>query len=427
MSHELLKIRVSQSIKKNNQYFEPSFLQQKREAFQSIIDDPEFGFYHIADNPQLREQTQKVYEKFKTKKHFVHVGIGGSSLGPQMLVNALKPKENNCKFTFINNIDPDVLDDQLYKIDIEDSLFYVVSKSGGTAETMASLAIILDLLQKKNIKPENYKNYLVFCTDPERGDLRQIANDLSIECLDVPPNVGGRFTVFTPVGFLPALFAGINIHVFCEGANSLKKMLTSDDLVENKLLESASALYALKKENDVAQTVIMPYSSKLKDLSAWFVQLWAESLGKAKNLDGEIVHQGFTPIPAYGATDQHSQVQLFMEGPYDKCLLMIDIEKFNEDFSLNSKLDYPSLKKLAPHSLSKLMRAEFEGTLQALDEYSRPFIQISLPECNARTLGALLIYLESLTAIMGYYLNINPFDQPGVEAGKKYAFEWLVK
>jgi len=192
-------------------------------------------------------------------------------------------------------------------------------------------------------------------------------------------------------------------------------------------LHKISSLVLSAYKDGIDQTVMMPYSSKLKEFSAWFTQLWAESLGKLRKTDNQRI--GLTPISSFGATDQHSQMQLFMEGPFNKLMFLIHLKKHQVDFSLDSPLksQAQSLNKLAKHSLAKLMKAEFEGTCQALAEARRPFVRIDLDELTPSNLGQLFIFFESLTAYVGKALQIDPFNQPGVEAGKRYAYEWLEK
>jgi glucose-6-phosphate isomerase len=230
----------------------------------------------------------------------------------------------------------------------------------------------------------------------------------------------------TPVGFLPALYANIDIYQLLAGAKKATQKCLDPDVKNNELLNTCSYLYGLKNIG-ITQTVFMPYSSKLRDFCFWFVQLWAESLGKKVNTKGEQVFTGLTPIPAYGATDQHSQMQLFMEGPMDKCLLLLEVDNFSCDFKLNSTLDYPSFNKLSKHNLSSLMKAELYGTIRALKENGRPHIHFKINENSAEAMGKLIIFFESLTALMGHYLDVNPFDQPGVELGKVYAYEKLAE
>lgn len=409
--------------------FSANFLQEKLSAFNSTVSEKKIGFFRLPEEGNFLEECTKVYKNFSDRTHFFQVGIGGSSLGPEMLVRALRPAHNHTVFTYVNNIDPEELQGQLdaiNEISIKQVLFYIVSKSGGTAETMAALSIITNYLQAKGIAEKDFKNYLVFATDPEKGDLRKLSKEWNVSTLPVPSNVGGRFSVLTPVGILPALFAGINVKKLLQGAGNIIPKLLNKNVEENDLLKIASVLFALRNEYKITQTVMMPYSSKMREFSAWFIQLWAESLGKKLSRNGEQIFAGLTPIPSYGATDQHSQMQLFMEGPKDKCIFFVEIKNFATDFSLNNKWTLSSsLQKLSPHTLGKLMRAELQGTLKALQEAGRPYINIKIDYRDEEHLGGLIMLLESLTVLMGHYLNIDPFDQPGVEAGKIYAFEWL--
>mgnify|MGYP003665463070 FL=1 len=407
---------IPSSIKENPNW------NQELQAFKNTINDEKYGFFNVTDRTELITQCQDVHKKFSHFKTFVQVGIGGSSLGPEMIISALQ--KNDTHFEFINNIDPDKIYSQLSSIEITKSLFYFVSKSGGTAETMASLAIITNKLLEAGIAKEKWNEHIVFATDPVKSDLLNLGKELNITRLEVPSNVGGRFSVFTPVGYLPALFAGINIEELANGANSLKESLLNESS-ENDLIKTAHAMLELKEKFQVGQTVMMPYSSKLRDLSFWFVQLWAESLGKKLDLNGEVVETGFTPIPGYGATDQHSQVQLFMEGTRDKLVCFIEVENFDHDFKLKNELGVPALDRLNNSSLSQLMKAELEGTMKALEAQSRPYLTFKINKLDEIAMGQLVLFFESLTALMGHKLNIDPFDQPGVEAGKIFAFEWL--
>jgi glucose-6-phosphate isomerase len=407
-------------------YVSNDLASNKIDIFKSIINNARTQFFYTFDRTELETTTKSVYQKFSDRKVFVHVGIGGSSLGPEMMVNALQ--KNDTKFIFINNIDPEELYSQmgyLKNIELKDCLFYFVSKSGGTAETLAALAIITQLLEARGVRPSEYKNYFVFATDPVKSELLTLASEWDITTLEVPSDVGGRFTALTPVGFLPALFAGMDLDLFIKGAKDAQADLLSTDGKSNELLAAAEFLFNLKDKQGISQTVFMPYSSKLRSLSFWFTQLWAESLGKKKNTKGEIVNVGFTPIVGYGATDQHSQVQLFMEGPNNKAFIIIEVEKFAHDFPLHSVLSGNNLSKLSTFSLSNLMKAEMEGTIKALRENERHVIHVKIAKNDEYHLAQLILFFESLTALMGDYLMIDPFDQPGVEAGKIYAFEFL--
>ncbi len=384
------------------------------DSYQRTLGSEDIGFFRLPQDRRLLARCESLFNKFHHKKYFIHVGIGGSALGTEMLLSALG-QSRNVKFTFINNIDPDDLSRKLEDINLHEALFYVVSKSGTTAETVAAMSIIIQKLKNLGITESEYKDYFVFCTDPQKGELRKISGQWDIETLEIPANVGGRFSVLTPVGLFPSLFAGINVLGLLGGAEKIKPYLFNKDKAQD-FFELAQWIKALHDEG-VQQTVMMPYSSLLREYSSWFVQLWAESLGK----DGK----GLTPIPAFGATDQHSQMQLFMEGPQDKILVILEVEKFYSDFSLNNDVESESFKNLSPFKLSDLMKAELEGTLTALEENKRHVVHIKLPILNEDSLGQLILFAECLTVIVGEFLQVNPFNQPGVEAGKKYANSWL--
>jgi glucose-6-phosphate isomerase len=350
----------------------------------------------------------------KHKKYFIHIGIGGSALGPDMLLKALGDA-SGVEFVFLNNIDPDDMKRSLDKVDMKEALVYVVSKSGTTAETVAAMAIVINELEKCGIKKEQYKDYFVFCTDPEKGDLRKLSREWGVRTLDIPSNIGGRFSVLTPVGLFPAMFAGIDAHDLLVGAEDIKKHLI-DPSVGEEFYKLGLWIKDLHDQG-VNQTVMMPYSSLLKEYSAWFTQLWAESLGKQG--------KGLTPIPAYGATDQHSQMQLFMEGPIDKIVFIIEVENFDSDFELKNTVEGGAFKLLSSFKLSQLMKAELEGTLTALSENKRHVVHLKIPSLKEQYLGQLILFSECLTVLLGKMLGIDPFNQPGVEAGKKYANAWL--
>ena len=384
------------------------------QEYLKTINSEEYGFFYLPENSNLISEAKKVHQKFAHKKYFIHIGIGGSALGAEMLIKGLGQKTHT-QFIIINNIDPDDFHQKIADIDLKEAVIYVVSKSGTTAETTAALNIFTHLLKEQGVKEDEFKNYFVFCTDPVAGDLRALSKEWGANALEIPSNIGGRFSVLTGVGLLPALFCNINADDLLRGAKELMKHLSDPE--HSKDFYQCGAFFKSLHDKGYTQTVMMPYSSLLKEYSAWFTQLWAESLGK----EGK----GLTPIPAYGATDQHSQVQLFMEGPNDKVLVLIEVEKFAHDYSLKTDLKGSSSQKLSPFSLSELMKAEFEGTLAALNENHRPVVHLKINQLDAFSMGQLILFAECLTVLVGQLLKVNPFNQPGVEAGKKYAFQWL--
>ncbi len=386
-------------------------LEKLKEQFFNIVSNPQIGFF---DLPLKLDAAQECFERGKKwsvkRHHFYHVGIGGSALGPEMLVSALVPNKKN--ITFLNNIDPEDMEYKLNDHDPKDSLYYIVSKSGTTAETMATLAIICNLLLSKGIPESHFKDHLVFCTDPASGDLRELSKKYQIECFDIPTNVGGRYSVLSPVGFFPFAFLGGDPRSLIEGALKQRETTLSD----LSMFEISHFLFDQSLLGKT-QNVIIPYSSLLKNFSHWFVQLWAESLGKN--------NKGLTPIPAYGATDQHSQMQLFMEGPQDKVMLIITVDEPKTDFPLKTSIESKMLNQLSLVSLQQLMTAERKGTIQALCEVGRPNIEICLPKITAETLGALILWAEALTVSTSILLEVDPFNQPGVELGKTNTWKIL--
>lgn len=398
---------------------EPVHFASQLENFKKTVENSEIGFFKLPEESQFIQSTLALAEELQNKKYFVQIGIGGSALGPEMLVSSLA-KNTDKSFIVLDNTDSDYLAQQLAKIELDQSVFYVVSKSGGTAETIAGYSIVRNLLKVHGIS--DAKDYFVFCTDPKNGQLRKHVEGNGYRALDVPSNIGGRFSVLSPVGLLPAAFMGVNISALYQGANSYKAKWLSSEWESNELFQVAELTFNLMQNYGVDQTVCMPYSSLLRHFSAWFIQLWAESLGK-KRADGSAT--GLTPIPAYGATDQHSQMQLFMEGPNNKLLFLINVLNRGNDYSLDSNLEFESGKKLAPFSMNQLLHAEFKGSLQALKENKRNIVEIELERLDENAMGAMILFFESLTAVMGNYLNIDAFNQPGVELGKKYAFEFL--
>ena len=355
--------------------FNEQELKDSLELFKKTISKEDIGFFRLTDHESYIQSAKELFEKFSHKKHFVQVGIGGSALGPQMLLKALG-KFDKRSFTLLDNVDADYITDQLTNINLKESLFYIVSKSGGTAETLACYAILRALLKDQGVSESEYSKYFVFCTENKKSELMSHIDEHNFHFQEVPLDVGGRFSVLTPVGLFPALFFGIDIEKLYQGANEIKDNLLSSDLANNNLLQTTAHVLSLLKEEGVNQTVLMPYSSKLKDLSSWFVQLWAESLGKWS--EHEQKHIGLTPIPAYGATDQHSQVQLFMEGPNDKLLFLLKVNKTKSDYKLENNIEISGTKSLGNYTLNQLMLAEFEGTLKALVENDRNVISIEI-------------------------------------------------
>lgn len=344
----------------------------------------------------------------KPIRNFVLLGTGGSSLGGETMLRCLHAPGKFPEFHFVDNNDPDWFHSLLASMDPEETLFYVVSKSGKTPETISQFLYSMEWLQKK---VQGWEKHFVLCTDPEKGDLRQFARRFELPCLDVPPAVGGRFSVLTPVGLFPAAFAQLDLEKFLDGARSVAEAWEKLPLDENPAAKTARSLALSFHERPV--TVFMPYSSRLGAFSRWFSQLWAESLGKAG--------KGPTPYPAVGTTDQHSQVQLYMEGPRDKCIVLLRVREYSQELPLRlpkGTEDLPSFRELQNRTMLDLFDAEFAATRDAFTQAGIPNATIELDRLDEFSLGALFFFWEWTTAFAGAVMDVNPFDQPGVEAAK---------
>lgn len=392
----------------------------------------DYDFYNLVHQEEtVREILSFAEGMGQAHDHVLVLGIGGSALGTKALLNALrKPGWNELdddareffpRLTVLENVDPVTVRSTLDRIDPRRVLVNVVSKSGGTGETMAQYLIVRKWLE--DALGAAAARHLVFTTDPEKGALREIARAEGIPALPVPPGVGGRYSVLSPVGLLPAALVGIDIEGLLRGAGRSIERAESDDLLSNAPALYAALLWAADTWHGARTHVVMPYADRLREFSEWYRQLWAESLGKRLDRRGELINAGPTPLGAVGATDQHSQVQLFMEGPYDKALTFVDVEHHGSDVTIPGREQLPdALAYLAGHSLQELLRAELEATSSALARMGRMNMTLRVPELTAETFGELLMFFQVACGYAGIWYNINPFDQPGVELGKRLTY-----
>lgn len=358
------------------------------------------------------------------------LGIGGSALGGLAVTEALlKPywnllskeqREGYPRIFFLDNIDPDSINGLLNILDLKKTLINVITKSGDTAETMSQFLIVKDRLEKE--LGDDYRKNIVATTDKKTGILRQIAEQEGYKTFVVPDDVGGRFSVFSAVGLLPFALLGLDIDEITNGIKDMDLALKNTDIKENIAAQNALIQYLMdtKKGKDIS--VMMPYSSRLKYVADWYVQLWAESLGKNEDLSGNHVHVGPTPIAALGATDQHSQIQLYNEGPNNKIINFIRVEEFDTILEIPRIFEYTGIGYLGGKTINSLLNAEADSTRVALSDYARPTVTITLPKVDGYNIAQLLYMLEVQTAIAGELYNINTFNQPGVEQAKNYTY-----
>ncbi len=390
----------------------------------------------------MREEHVKavkaIAKKYEGKlDNVVVLGIGGSALGNIALQSALNPLTHNLakdrthpRLFVLDNADPIPFHQTLGFITNEDpkfdrTLFVVISKSGETAETAAQFLIVRDMLQKA--RGDGHADRLIAVTDPEKGTMRRLCDAAGYETLPVPEGVGGRFSALSPVGLISCALCGIDIDGLLDGAAAMEQACRSEDLHANPAGMLATVLVELGQRQGKTAHVMMPYANQLYLMADWWRQLWAESLGKiVKGVQG-VTYAGFTPVKALGATDQHSQVQLYREGPNDKAIIFLEVEKFATDVAIPEGLGEDALAYLEGSSLATLLSAEKTATEFALTESRRPNLTIRFPEVTPHTVGQFMMLWQIATAYAGLMLGVDAYDQPAVELGKKATFALMGK
>ncbi len=374
----------------------------------------------------ILQTAKSIRKKFD---NFVVLGIGGSALGPIAVFQALchlrhnelpKSKRKAPKLYVEDNVDPERMQALLDVIDLDKTIFNVVTKSGATSETMAQYLVIMDILKKKYGDKAN--EHMIATTSAKKGNLIKIANNENLKTFYIPDGVGGRFSELCPVGLLPAAVVGIDIKELLSGAKYMDKLCLNKNVRKNPALLSA-LMQVLAMKNGKNISVMMPYADSLKYIADWYCQLWGESLGKAVNNNGEYVYVGQTPVKALGVTDQHSQIQLYREGPFDKVITLIGVDNYRTTVEIsNGCEDIADVNFLCGHTLNELITKERLATEYALTSAKRQNYTIYLPEVNAFTIGELLYMFEMQTAFAGAMLGIDTFNQPGVEGGKNATY-----
>jgi glucose-6-phosphate isomerase len=358
------------------------------------------------------------------------VGIGGSALGSWALDCAMHgphpvQAKTHPRLVILDNVDPMFTAQALASMNPKKTMVVPIAKSGATAETMSTFLILHEWLTSSVGRRANERIAVVTSegTEEKRGDLKAFAMQEKLRTFHLPDNVGGRFSVLSAVGLLPSALAGINIQKVIKGAAAMNHICWQKNLDENIALKAALHHYLIWTKKKKTIQVAFPYSNYLWGTAFWFRQLWAESLGKATNRKGRNVNVGQTPVAALGTTDQHSQVQLYMEGPNDKVFTFWAVNKFSEQGRIPKvKTGFESFDYLSGKSLAKLIDAERRATAAALTENKRPNCTFTLDRIDEEHVGAFLQLMEFETAFMGELLNINAFNQEGVELGKKYTF-----
>ena len=366
--------------------------------------------------------------------NFVVLGIGGSALGPIAIHQAINhlhynelpsDKRGGPRLFVEDNIDPERMEALFDVIDLKKTCFNVITKSGSTSETMSQLLIIFDEL-KKRLGEEHIGKHIIATTDRKKGYLIKIAKQYKLKTFVIPDGVGGRFSELCPVGLLPAAVCGVDIEEMLAGAAYMDEICQNEDIWKNPGWMSGILAYIAMTSKDKNVQVMMPYADSLKFMADWYAQLWGESLGKKFTLRGKTVHVGQTPVKSLGVTDQHSQVQLYAEGPFDKVITFLGVDSYRTDYAIPHGFDeIPAVSFLGGHTLNELIQSERIATEYALVKSGKLNQTIILPEVNEFTIGQLQFFFEVQTAVCGELLGIDAFDQPGVEEGKNATYALL--
>jgi len=383
------------------------------------------GFYDLPekDLSPITRFIEGLGDRFDT---MVVLGIGGSALGNKALYSALRTECRLPRRVLVyDNVDPVFLTEILDSIDLDRTIFNVITKSGTTAETMAGYMIIADLLRRRY--PHDYASRLVITTDREKGFLRKVIDQEGYPSFVVPDNVGGRFSVLTDVGLLSSAFAGIDCSALLSGAKAMRDRCLNTDIWDNPAYLNG-LLHYLYMRSGKNISVMMPYCNALYDFADWYRQLWAESLGKRYDRKGREIYVGQTPVKALGTTDQHSQIQLYAEGPNDKVITFLTVLNYRHDHLIpNLHPNREEVNYLGGRKLSELLNVERIATEIALTNAGRPNANLVFDRLDAQSVGEFIMLYEIQTVFTGKLLNIDPLDQPGVEAGKIATYAMMGK
>ncbi|MBR2967012.1 MAG: glucose-6-phosphate isomerase [Clostridia bacterium] len=398
--------------------------QNRGKGMQGWMDSP----YNQQDVvARIKEVAKRIQNECET---FVVLGIGGSALGPIAVFNALKHLYYNelprsvrkaPKFYVLDNVDPERISALLDVIDLNTTIFNVITKSGATSETMSQYLVVMDMLNKKFGRKA--REHVIATTSESRGNLIKLATEEGYETFYIPDGVGGRFSELCPVGLLPAAVVGIDIEEMLRGAREMDQLCQNNTSIDKNPALAMALLQHLSIKQGKNVSVMMPYADSLKYVADWYCQLWGESLGKEKDVDGNIVNVGQTPLKCLGATDQHILIQLFNEGPYDKVITFLEVANYRTDIFIPAGCDkVPDVNFLCNNTMGTLLSNELYATKYALTKRGRSNFTITLDKVDEYHIGALLYMLQMQTAYIGVMLNINAYNQPGVEGGKNAVY-----
>jgi len=406
-------------------------LAEVRRALERQEQEGRLGFRQLLGAAEIRQIKAAGKRLRALCDDFVVLGIGGSALGGIALMSALAHPQHNLlprkirrapRVFFADNVDPEGFEALLQVVDVRNCCFNVISKSGGTAETLAQFLVVRHRLNRA-LGPSGAREKITVTTDAKKGYLREMAEREGYASFEVPPGIGGRHSWLTAVGLLPAAVAGIDIEALMAGAAAMDERCRKRSGWENPAEMGALVPYLAHTLRGQNIYVMMSYCDALYRVADWFRQMWAESLGKKMSTKGEVVHTGQTPVAALGATDQHSQLQLYMEGPFDKLIAFLGVERYRREVKIPAPgRKHPVTSYLAGQTLSRLIHSEQQATETALTLAGRPNLAFRLAEVSPHTVGQLLFLLQLATVYAGGLYGVDPLDQPGVELSKQLTY-----
>ena len=417
LKDEYLKNGLKESQILNNKYEKElkKVITNKSRTMMDWLDLP-YQDKKVIDEIQLfGKKISRLYE------NFVVLGIGGSALGAKAVKQALystTPDEKEgkkIKIKVVDNVDAESFNKLLNKVNLKKTMFNVVTKSGTTVEILTMFAVVLEKLQKE--LGEDYFVNLVVTTEKDNV-LWKFCQERNIKTFEVPKGVGGRYSVLCPVGLLPCAVMGLDLQKMLFGAKQVLENFKQQEGSKNICYVSALINYSYIT-NGKKEIVLLPYSNRLNRMTDFYIQLLSESLGKEKSLSGKANKIFFTPSKAEGVTYQHSLLQMYQEGSKDRLFCFINLTKHNEDIKI-PKFKDANLDKYLPKTMVSLMKEEQIGSSLAYKKAGHPSYELIVPVLNEENIGALLFYFELTTALMAELMNVNGYDQPGVEMQKKY-------
>lgn len=387
-----------------------------KKSLDILLARTDIDFFRVPQMPELWDETKKLAEELRQNySQLVVVGIGGSSLGPRAIHEIFYESSQAHQVHFCDNTDVVAFERLLQSIsDLKKTAWVFISKSGSTLETLAAYDFTSQFYDKKGV---SFIDQTYFVTEKKSNPLFNWAKQHQRPILEIPLQVGGRFSVLTPVGMLPAAFMGLDIEAFRKGA------LSAISMKERIVSVSAYSLESFDRQEWI--TLFWHYSSLMKNFGGWIQQLWAESLAKAMDRNNQTAKRASTPISAIGACDQHSILQQVVEGSKDKLVIFIRIGSAESSVEVLKQTAFPDNKYLINKGFGQILAAEAEATSIALTQSGVSNLVLYVPDLSEKTVGFLFMFWQMVVGTVGEAMNINAFDQPGVELGKRLAKQLL--